>query len=74
MIPPIAGDKIKSIFFLLDLILPLNDLQNLSANDGKLKSFAHCIYLEECNPDDNTKCPSNSALVFFRKHIFYFYV
>ena len=61
-----AGAKIRSIFLYFFLILLANDLQILSANVGKLKSFAHCIYFDECNPEDKTKCPSNSASVFFK--------
>jgi len=33
---------------------------------GKLNNFAHWIYLSECKPDDKTKCPSKSALVFLK--------
>ena len=38
----------------------------LSAKLGKLKSFAHWIYFEECRPEDRIKWPSNNALVFFK--------
>ena len=47
--------KIRSIFLNVFFILYAKDLQILSAKFGWLKSFAHCIYLEECNPDDKTK-------------------
>ena len=41
IIPPIAGDKIISIFFMCFLIFLLNDKVNLFEAFGKLSNFAH---------------------------------
>ena len=66
IMPPIAGANITSIFLKFFLILCASDLQIKSALSGWLNNFAHWTYLEECSPDDKTKWPSMSALVFLK--------
>ena len=56
--------SVSSLHFFF--IFRLKDIHISFAKLGKLKSFAHCIYFDEWSPDDNTKCPSNKALVFFK--------
>ena len=63
IIPPTAGDKIKSILENSFFIFWDKDRQILKAFCGLLSNFAHWTYLLLCNPDDNTKCPLINALV-----------
>ncbi len=48
------------------LIFFASEEQTSFAKCGKLNNLAHWIYFEECRPDERTKCPSKSALVFFK--------
>ena len=56
----------RSILLKFFLIFDAKDLHNFSALLGKLNSFAHCTYFEECKPEERMKCPSFNASVFFK--------